>query len=150
MMRKTEYCKLHHIQLEVWIIQKIILHTNILPALLPNLTSPNPETVAMTCSALGSLARSMSNLDFLESCRGIEMMIALLDHSDMDVLHVVTGALGNVAASEKHRHILQTEDGIEKLLDVFEFGIGKSIELVILVCRTLYNFGYDAIYYEVG
>jgi len=83
---------------------------DVLSALLPLLFSSNTEVVSESCRALGNLSRDLHFRLLMQSSRGDEAILLLLEHADPSVVQGAAGVLLNMAAHVQGQDSLLAND----------------------------------------
>lgn len=88
----------------------------------------------------GNFSQDTEVREMLREIKGDQLMVALLDHDNQEIVYTVCGVLMNLMSDLEGRIMLKESGGIRSLVEVLQQSGGNDWPLAGMVCKTLWNF----------
>ncbi|CAF1501349.1 unnamed protein product [Adineta ricciae] len=98
------------------------------------------DCVVEAFRVLGNLSRAKRIRDILMKCKVDRLAIHHCRSDNIELLYAVIGVLINLTVDEDKRECLKIYDGIDSLINIFEYSIQSDWQLASLVCKALWNY----------
>ncbi|UJR24869.1 hypothetical protein I4U23_006238 [Adineta vaga] len=98
------------------------------------------DCVVEAFRVLGNLSRAKRIRDILMKCKVDRLAIHHCRSNNIELLYAVIGVVINLTVDEDKRECLKIYDGIDSLINIFEYSIQSDWQLSSLVCKALWNY----------
>jgi len=98
------------------------------------------DCVVEAFRVLGNLSRAKRIRDILIKCKVDRLAIHHCRSDNVELLYAIIGVLINLTVDEDKRECLKIYDGINSLINIFEYSIQSDWQLSSLVCKALWNY----------